>query len=247
MTKNQSLNSNKIRPSKKLCGLLLLFCLVCVHAFAQEVKTIEGTIRAAADGIPLFGVNIVVKGTTIGAVSDFDGNYSIQAGSNAVLVISYLGFETQEISVDGQTTVDVSLVEDSAKLDEVVVVGYGSQKRSDISGSVSQIEQKEIAKNPTPNLSNALVGQAPGIIATQRSGEPGRDGSNIFIRGIGTTGDASPIYVIDGIVRSSRDFSQLNANEIESFAILFIRKTTFKSLEMAVVRILTLMRIGIQC
>ena len=220
MTKNQSLNSNKIRPSKKLCGLLLLFCLVCVHAFAQEVKTIEGTIRAAADGIPLFGVNIVVKGTTIGAVSDFDGNYSIQAGSNAVLVISYLGFETQEISVDGQTTVDVSLVEDSAKLDEVVVVGYGSQKRSDISGSVSQIEQKEIAKNPTPNLSNALVGQAPGIIATQRSGEPGRDGSNIFIRGIGTTGDASPIYVIDGIVRSSRDFSQLNANEIESFAIL---------------------------
>ena len=220
MTKNQSLISKKVRPPKMLCGLLLLFYLVCVNAFAQEVKTIDGTIKAATDGTPLFGVNIVVKGTTIGTVSDFDGKYSIEAGSSAVLVVSYLGFETQEISVQGQTTVDVSLVEDSAKLDEVVVVGYGSQKRSDISGSVSQIEQKEIAKNPTPNLSNALVGQAPGIIATQRSGEPGRDGSNIFIRGIGTTGDASPIYVIDGIVRSSRDFSQLNANEIESFAIL---------------------------
>lgn len=220
MTKNQSLNSKKVKPPKKLCGLLLLFYLVCVNAFAQELKTIDGTIRAAADGTPLFGVNIVVKGTTIGAVSDFDGNYSIQAGNNAVLVVSYLGFETQEIIVGGQTTVDVSLVEDSAKLDEVVVIGYGSQKRSDISGSVSQVDQKEIAKNPTPNLSNALVGQATGIVATQRSGEPGRDGSNIFIRGIGTTGDASPIYVIDGIVRSSRDFSQLNANEIESFSIL---------------------------
>ena len=122
-----------------LCGLLLLFYLVCVNAFAQEVKTIDGTIKAATDGTPLFGVNIVVKGTTIGTVSDFDGKYSIEAGSSAVLVVSYLGFETQEISVQGQTTVDVSLVEDSAKLDEVVVVGYGSQKRSDISGSVSQI------------------------------------------------------------------------------------------------------------
>jgi hypothetical protein len=181
MSKNQSLNSKKMRPPKKLCGLLLLFCLVCINAFAQEVKTIGGTITAASDGIPLIGVNIVVKGTTIGAVSDFDGNFSIEAGSNAVLVVSYLGFETKEVNVGGQTTVNVSLVEDAAKLDEVVVIGYGSQKKSDISGSVSQIDQKEIAKNPTPNLSNALVGQATGIIATQRSGEPGRDGSNIIL------------------------------------------------------------------
>ena len=220
MTKNQSLNSKKMRLPKQFCRLMLLFSLVSVNVFAQEVKTIDGTIRSTDSGTPLIGVNIVVKGTTIGVISDFDGNYSIKAGSDAVLVFSYIGFETQEINVGGQTTINVSLVEDASKLDEVVVVGYGSQKRSDISGSVSQIEQKEIAKNPTPNLSNALVGQAAGIIATQRSGEPGRDGSNIFIRGIGTTGDASPIYVIDGIVRSSRDFSQLNSNEIESVSIL---------------------------
>lgn len=220
MTKNQHLNRKTFRFSKGIWGITALFFVVFSSAFSQERKTIQGTITSAADGIPLFGVNILVKGTTIGAVSDFDGNYAIEADDNDILVISYLGFETQEINVVGRSIVNVALVEDSAKLDEVVVIGYGSQKKSDIAGSVSQVDQKEIAKNPTPNLSNALVGQTTGIVATQRSGEPGRDDSNIFIRGIGTTGDASPIYVIDGIVRSSRDFSQLNANEIESFSIL---------------------------
>lgn len=110
--------------------------------------------------------------------------------------------------------------EDMGQLDEVVVVGYGEQKRSNIPGAVSQIEATEMEKNPAPNMTSALVGQTSGIIATQRSGSPGDDYSNIYIRGIGTTGNASPIFVIDGIIRGYRDFEQLNANEVESVSVL---------------------------
>ncbi|MCX2678497.1 TonB-dependent receptor [Galbibacter sp. EGI 63066] len=202
--------------------LLLLFstCLFAIEK-TQAQQSVTGNVTSATDRSPLPGVSIIVQGTTIGVVTDFDGNYQLDGvASDATLEFSYIGFKSQTISVNGQSSINVVMEEDLAQLDEVVVIGYGEQRRSDISGSVSEIKQKEIARNPTPNLSNALVGQTTGIIATQRSGEPGRDGSDIFIRGIGTTGDASPIYVIDGIVRSSRDFSQLNSNEIESFSVL---------------------------
>ena len=197
---------------------MIFFGLGIFTVFAQN-EAISGTVIDNS-GQPIPGASIIVKGTTTGTSTDFDGNFTINASPANVLLVSYIGYAPQEISVGNQKTINITLQEDVAKLDEVVVLGYGTQKRSDISGSVSEIAQKEIAKNPTPNLSNALVGQTSGIIATQRSGEPGRDGSNIFIRGIGTTGDASPIYVIDGIVRTARDFSQLNSNEIESFSIL---------------------------
>ncbi|WP_405381058.1 SusC/RagA family TonB-linked outer membrane protein [Maribacter sp. LLG6340-A2] len=221
MTKKQHLKRRTVWFSNLLWTFALACFLTISTAFAQEANTIQGTVTSSADGMPLPGANILEKGTTNGVQTDFDGNFSITvSSSDATLIISYIGYLKQEIEVGNQSSISIALAEDSAKLDEVVVIGYGSQKKSDIAGSVSQVDQKEIAKNPTPNLSNALVGQTTGIVATQRSGEPGRDGSNIFIRGIGTTGDSSPIYVIDGIVRSSRDFSQLNANEIESFSVL---------------------------
>ena len=197
---------------------MFFFGLGIFTVFGQK-EAISGTVIDNS-GQPIPGASVIVKGTTTGTSTDFDGKFTINASPANVLLMSYIGYATREITVGSQKTISVTLQEDVAKLDEVVVLGYGTQKRSDISGSVSEIAQKEIAKNPTPNLSNALVGQTSGIIATQRSGEPGRDGSNIFIRGIGTTGDASPIYVIDGIVRTARDFSQLNSNEIESFSIL---------------------------
>lgn len=189
------------------------------EAKSQNVQ-VSGTVQDA-DGQPLPGANIIEKGTINGTQTDFDGNFTIEvSGPDAVLIVSYIGFLAKEVTVGTQSSITVILEEDTALLDEVVVIGYGEQRRSDISGSVSEIKQEEIARNPTPNLSNALVGQATGIIATQRSGEPGRDESDIFIRGIGTTGNSSPIYVIDGIVRSARDFAQLNSNEIESFSVL---------------------------
>ena len=221
MTKKQHFK----RRTSWLSNSLWTFTIACFvtvsTAFAQEANTIQGTVTSSSDGMPLPGANILEKGTTNGVQTDFDGNYSITVSSNdAILVISYIGYLRQEINVENQSSISVELTEDSAKLDEVVVIGYGSQKKSDISGSVSQVSTEEIARNPSPNLSNSLVGQATGIIATQRSGEPGSDDSDILIRGIGTTGDSSPIYVIDGIVRSARDFSQLTSNEIESFSIL---------------------------
>lgn len=181
--------------------------------------TIKGKITDG-QGAPLPGATVLVKNTNKSTTTDFDGNYTITASETDILIFSYIGYITKEIAISGQTTINVTLNEDISKLEEVVVVGYGTQKRSDISGSVSQISQEKIAKNPTANISNALVGQTTGIIARQTTGEPGRDDSDIFIRGIGTMGNASPIYVIDGIVSSARDFSQLNSSEISSFSIL---------------------------
>jgi TonB-linked SusC/RagA family outer membrane protein len=188
-----------------------------------KYKIIENTIKGRItdkQGLPLPGATVLVKNSKNTTTTDLDGNYTIDASESDILVFSYIGFATKEVAVSGQKTINVVLGEDIAKLDEVVVVGYGTQKRSKISGAVSEISQKAIAKNPSANLSNSLVGQATGIIATQRSGEPGKDASDIYIRGIGTIGDASPIYVIDGIVRSSSDFAQLNSSEIQSFSIL---------------------------
>ncbi|MCG9972865.1 SusC/RagA family TonB-linked outer membrane protein [Christiangramia crocea] len=186
-------------------------------AIQQEVT---GNVVAAKDNMPLAGVTVMVKGTQQGTVTDFDGNYEITVNPDATLVFSFVGFATKEIAVNGQSVIDVGLDEDLGQLDEVVVVGYGEQKRSNVPGAVSEIDTEQLEANPAPNMTSALVGQTAGIIATQRSGSPGDDFSNIYVRGIGTTGDASPIFVIDGIVRGYRDFEQLNANEIESFSVL---------------------------
>jgi len=172
-------------------------------------------------GEPLVGVSVTIKGGIGGTTTDAEGKFKLNVtDENSVLVFKYLGYTVKEVAVNNQTVINVSLTPNSKDLSEVVVVGYGTQRASNISGSVSSVSDKKIAQNPAANLSNALVGQAAGVIATQTSGKPGSDASNIFIRGIGTTGDASPIYVIDGIVRSQGDFAQLNSSEIQSFSIL---------------------------
>jgi len=184
-------------------------------------QEVSGTVVSDKNDMPLAGVNVMVKGRQEGTITDFDGNYELSLSDpDVTLVFSSIGFKTKEVPVNGNSVLNVRLEEDLGQLDEVVVIGYGEQTRSNISGAVSEIKPEELDQNPAPNLSNALVGQTAGIIATQRSGSPGNDASDIFIRGIGTTGNASPIYVIDGIVRSARDFAQLNANEIESFSVL---------------------------
>ncbi|MCM4157278.1 TonB-dependent receptor [Gramella sp. AN32] len=187
-----------------------------LELFQQEVT---GTV--VSTNMPLGGVTVMIKGSQQGTVTDFDGNYELTVDRpDAILVFSFVGFKTMEIPVNGQNVINVELEEDLGQLDEVVVIGYGEQERSNISGAVSEIASEELEQNPAPNLTSSLVGQTAGIIATQRSGSPGDDYSNIYIRGIGTTGDASPIFVIDGIVRGYRDFEQLNANEIASLSVL---------------------------
>ncbi len=172
-------------------------------------------------GEPLNGASITEKGTSNTTVTKEDGTFTITVSRpNAVLVITFIGYEKSEITVGSQTEFSIVMKTSPLAMNEVVVIGYGNQRSRDVSGSVSTVSTKQIASNPAPNLTNSLMGRTAGIIATQRAGEPGNDASNIFIRGVGTTGDASPVFVIDGIVRYSSDFAQLNPNEIQSVSIL---------------------------
>jgi TonB-linked SusC/RagA family outer membrane protein len=182
---------------------------------------ITGRVISKEDNTGLPGVNVIVKGTSHGTVTDIEGNYALEvSGAESILVYSSVGFTQQEILVGNKTVIDIVLTPDITALDEIVVVGYGEQTLSSISGSVSTISAERIAQSPAPNLSNNLVGQTAGIIATQPTGEPGNDNARILIRGAATTGGTDPLYVIDGIERSSNDFFQLNPSEIESVSIL---------------------------
>lgn len=180
---------------------------------------INGTVRDAQQN-PLPGVNVIVKGTTHGTTTDIDGNYFIDVlDKKAVLIFSYIGFESQEIKVGGQININVNMLDESNNLDEVVVVGYGSQKRVSVVGSVTTIEPAQLQQGTTRAVSNNLAGQLAGVIAVQRSGEPGSDGSDFWIRGISSfkgTG-VKPLVLVDGIERTLDD---LSAAEIESFSVL---------------------------
>lgn len=208
--------------SSRARRFLQFFLLLFFIHFTSLVFSQQGTVsgRVASSDSVLTGVSVQVKGTNSTTQTDANGRFTIAAPSNATLLLSYVGYGSREIKVDGQTALDLLLQPLSQNMNEVVVVGYGTQRRSSVSGAVSVVSAKDISKNPTANLSNSLVGQAPGIIAVQRSGEPGKDQSDIFIRGIGTTGNSSPLYVVDGIVSSQSDFAQLNANEIANISVL---------------------------
>ncbi|MEQ8472322.1 MAG: TonB-dependent receptor [Marinoscillum sp.] len=182
-------------------------------------ETISGRVTDE-NGEPLPGATILVKGTQNGTVSDVDGNFSLNVNDGDVLIVSFVGYRSKEIAVSGQTQFNIALDVDASSLQEVVVIGYGEQVKSEISGSVSTVSVERISQNPSGNLSNSLVGNTPGIIATQPSGAPGSDAARVLIRGVGTNGVTDPLYVIDGIVRSSSDFFQLNPSEIESVSIL---------------------------
>lgn len=168
---------------------------------------------------PLPGVNVAVKGLNTGTSTDSEGRYSVNVPyANATLVFSYVGFQPQEIPLEGKKILNVILVEDTKALEEVVVVGYSTQRKATITGSVATITTKDLKQSPTANLTNALAGRMPGLMANQFSGgEPGVDRSDIRIRGMGTYGNKSPIMIVDGV---ERDMSYLSAEEIETFTIL---------------------------
>ncbi len=185
---------------------------------SQQAITITGQVVDNL-GDPLPGVNVAVKGLNTGTSTDIDGRYSVNVPyANATLVFSYVGFQPQEIPLVGKKIVNVILVEDTKALEEVVVVGYSTQRKATITGSVATITTKDLKQSPTANLTNALAGRMPGLMANQFSGgEPGVDRSDIRIRGMGTYGNKSPIMIVDGV---ERDMSYLSAEEIETFTIL---------------------------
>jgi hypothetical protein len=199
--------------------IVTAFLLVnCLPAMAQSNTKVKGVITSGADGLPLIGVNVVEKGTTNGTVTDFDGNFELTVSSNAVLDISYIGFLSQEVKiVAGKTTYNVVLKEDSQALEEVVVVGYGVQKKKLVTGATVQVSGDNLQKLSTTNVLGALQSQSPGVNITQSSGQPG-ESFKVVIRGLGTVGSAGPLYVIDGV--AGGDINALNPSDIEAIDVL---------------------------
>lgn len=183
-----------------------------------QQKSISGTVTDPS-GSPLPGVNIVVKGTTRGTITDADGNYSLSdVSGDATLVFSFVGYLKEEIEVADQTVIDLIMVEDILSLDEVVVVGYGVQKKVDLTGSVEVIKNDVLMRQPIFQTSQALVGLAPGLTAIQSSGQPGSDASSLIIRGIGSlSASSSPLVLVDGVEGS---INGVDVNDIESISVL---------------------------
>ena len=191
-----------------------------------EFLTVNGTVTDQG-GVPLVGATVLEKGTLNGVTTDFDGNFTIDVKSDAVLEVSYLGFTTQEVALQGQTTIAVQLVEDATQLDDVVVVGYGTQKRSDVTGSIASVKSENFNKGVVANPGQLLQGKVAGVNITSVSGEPGAS-QNIVIRGIGSfRSGTSPLFVIDGFVIdntstgvASNPLNFINPQDIESMDVL---------------------------
>ncbi|SFF58891.1 MULTISPECIES: SusC/RagA family TonB-linked outer membrane protein [Salegentibacter] len=197
--------------------LLLTFIVVFLPYIMLGQETIEITGTVTDNSMSLPGVNIVEKGTNNGTMTDFDGNYTIQTPSNAVLVISYMGYATKEIEVNGKTNIDIVLEQDAAALDEVVVVGFGTQKKVNLTGSVASVDGDMLEDRPMTSVSAGLSGLLPGVSVNQSSGMPGNDGGTIRIRGTGTLNQASPMVVIDGVEGSLND---VQPNDIANISVL---------------------------
>ncbi|ADE81337.1 SusC/RagA family TonB-linked outer membrane protein [Xylanibacter ruminicola] len=186
----------------------------------QATKKITGTVVDASG--PVIGASVVEKGKSgNGVITDFDGNFSLSVSPGATLVISYIGYETQEIKVGNQSTLSITLKEDNAQLDEVVVVGYGTQKKKLVTGATVQVKGEDIAKLNTTNALTAMQSSTPGVQITQSSSQPGK-GFKVNIRGVGTIGTSSPLLIIDGINAGTADdgLNGLNPNDIESIDVL---------------------------
>ncbi|MDE6268174.1 MAG: TonB-dependent receptor [Muribaculaceae bacterium] len=196
---------------------LVAVCLLVSTAVINAANpiTVKGQVTSAEDGEPLVGVSVLVKGTSMGVSTDFDGMYELKTEEGATLVFSYVGFTTREVKVTS-STLDVALMENASVLDEVVVVGYGVQKKKLVTGATAQIKGDEIAKMNTTSPLQAMQGQLAGVNIASESGQPG-SGMKVTIRGLGTIGNASPLYLIDGI---GGDISTLNPADIESIDVL---------------------------
>lgn len=187
---------------------------------AQAFATITGKVTGASDGIPLIGVNVIIAGTSTGTVTDLDGNYSIDANEGNVLVFSYTGYKAQEVTVGTQRVINISLAEDVTQLDEIVVVGYGTQKKSHLTGSISKVENEKLDQIAVARVDDALVGQVSGVNIQATSAEAGA-APTITVRGFGSiNANTGPAVVVDGLVVDADFLGNLDMNDIASFEVL---------------------------
>jgi TonB-dependent SusC/RagA subfamily outer membrane receptor len=207
------MNSNKknqpwnIRSSRLLLFSLFLFSSILSYAQVN----VRGKVMDTA-GEALIGVNVIVKGTNQGTVTDINGVFTLRApSSNSTLLFSYVGFREQEVALNGRTELQVTMEQDTEFLDEVIVVGYGTQKRASITGAVSTLSDTELIKAPVVGVTNVLGARVAGVTMLQQSGQPGNDAASLLVRGEGAT------YIVDGVIRS---INEIDPNEIESISIL---------------------------
>ena len=216
-----------IKPLNKVIALIITLIFI-VHGSLygslpndavnqQETLTVTGTVTATTTAEPLPGVSIQIKGTTTGSITDINGVYSIEAEAGDILIFSYIGYLNEEVTVRSETVVDIALVEDIIGLDELVVVGYGVQKKKLNTGASLNVKNEEIMARNTSTAMDALQGVSPGVSITRNNGVPG-SGTKVFIRGIGTTGNSEPLYIVDGIAVGNIDY--LSPSDIESIDVL---------------------------
>lgn len=210
----------KARLLRFVVAMLCVFTSIGI-ASAQEPGTVSGTVTSASDGEPLIGASVLVKGTTIGTDTDIDGKFTVKAKKGDVLQFRYVGYEPLKFKVGDSNVINVMLQENENNLDEVVVVGYGTQKRKLVTGSTFQVAGDQLAQMNTTNALTAMQSQAPGVQITQSSTQPGK-GFKVSIRGVGTIGESSPLLVIDGIVSGTANdgLNGINPNDIESIDVL---------------------------
>ncbi|TAE00645.1 MAG: TonB-dependent receptor [Bacteroidetes bacterium] len=210
--------------------VLLLLSLSLIAVFPLLAQTISGTVLSGEDNSPLPGVTIQVKGTSSGTLTDFDGKYQLKAGSDAVLVFSFVGFITQEVPVGSQSTIDLTLKPDFKQLQEVVVVGYGTQIRSEMTANIATVSGKDLQNIPVPTMEGAMQGRSAGVFIESSSGKVGQ-GMKVRVRGAASLSASNqPLYVIDGVIMNTADLSSnsgatnpmadINPNDIESVEIL---------------------------
>ena len=206
-----------------LSGIMLLCGVIASPLYGQS-RTVSGVVSDDF-GEPLFGAFVVEKGTTNGTSTDFDGRFELTvASSNSVLEFQFIGFKTQEIPVGNQTTFAVQMMTDANLMEEVVVTAFATQKKINVTGAISAVNGNELVAAPVANISNALLGNTPGVSGLQTSGEPGRNEANIYVRGISTYGESTPLIIIDGVEQASEQafaaFNSMDANEIASISVL---------------------------
>ncbi|MEM8967190.1 MAG: TonB-dependent receptor plug domain-containing protein, partial [Bacteroidota bacterium] len=223
-----------IPQSPGLHGYMLLIALFFLSttawqtALSQSTTTVSGTVVAPNDNEGLPGVNVLVKGTSQGTVTDIDGKYTINVpNSDDILVFSSIGFVSQEVPVEGRSTIDITMAEDVQALDEIVVIGYGTQKRSDLTGAVGSVDVEQLQERPVVSLNQSLAGRIPGVQVNVNSGRPGGK-ANIRVRGFSSINSSNnPLYVVDGVqlpittqTQRSQAIDYINPNDIVSVEVL---------------------------
>ena len=198
-----------------LSGLMICATMT---AFAQEEVEVKGRVVDVLDGMSIPGVTILVQGSSVGTITDYDGNFVLQAPKESVIVISCIGYKNQEFIVGSQDFFNVSMKEDTEALEEVVVVGYGVQKKSVVTASISRVTAEQLNTTRPSRVEDALKGKVSGVQITQSSGQPGSD-SKVRIRGIGTVNNSEPLYIVDGMPVDG-GINYLNPTDIASVEVL---------------------------